>query len=200
MSETCGGCVYDGRPLDGVELRLAQSENGARRIEIRGPMLMSGYRMRADLDQELLVDGWLRTNDAGEWDGDRLVVTGRLDDVIITGGENVVAGHIAGLVVMHPHVRDAVVVGVPDDEWGQRVVAVVVAEDDAVPSTAELRDWVKERATSAGAPRQVVVIDALPLLPSGKPDLQAVRELVSGGQAAPTRSESSQSAEPPSVT
>jgi O-succinylbenzoic acid--CoA ligase len=170
MSETSGGCVYDGRPLDGVEIRSL--DDG--RLAIRGPMLMSGYRLRPDLTAEALVDGWLVTNDLGQVGaGGRVVVSGRADDVIITGGENVVADAVAAVVARHPAVSEAAVVGVPDDRWGQRVVAVVVGE----VTLEDLRDWCSMSLPRAALPRAVVAVAALPRLSTGKLDRLAVRGL-----------------------
>jgi O-succinylbenzoic acid--CoA ligase len=170
MSETSGGCVYDGRPLDGVEVRTL--DDG--RLAIRGPMLMSGYRLRPDLTAEVLVDGWLVTNDLGmQADDGRVVVAGRVDDVIITGGENVVAGQVAEVVVRHPAVREAAVVGVPDDRWGQRVVAVVVGEI----SLEDLREWCAMSLPRAALPREVIAVEELPKLASGKLDRLEVRRI-----------------------
>jgi O-succinylbenzoic acid--CoA ligase len=196
MTETCGGCVYDGAPLDGVEVRT--SPDGL--VEIRGPMLMSGYRLRPDLTEGALVDGWLRTSDLGAWDGSRLVVRGRADDVIVSGGENVAAGDVARVLCGHRAVGDAVVVGAPDHEWGQRVVAVVALEGSLRATADELRVFVRERLPAPAVPRDVLVVDAVPLLPTGKPDVQAARALVERAQAAPAVTGTSQSAEPPSLT
>jgi o-succinylbenzoate---CoA ligase len=173
MSETCGGCVYDGLPLSGVQVD-ADGDDG--RIRIRGPMLMNGYRLRPDLTAEVLVDGWLRTEDLGSFDGERLVVHGRADDVIVTGGEKVASDAVADLLSMHPDVNDVAVTGVPDGEWGERVVAVVVP-GTSVPSLTALRSWVAERAGPAAAPRGLVLVPVIPRLTSGKPDRLAVRAL-----------------------
>src|SRR4051794_7864892 len=194
MSETCGGCVYDGRPLAGVQ--VDRGGDGGR-IRLRGPMLMNGYRLRPDLTADALVDGWLRTADLGTIDGGCLVVHGRADDVIVTGGENVGAATVAELLNAHPDVSDVAVAGVPDPEWGERVVAVVVP-GRSTPSLAALRSWVADRAGPAAAPRGLVLVYAIPRLTSGKPDRLAVRALaqesdVSGGYG-------SQSAEPPSTS
>ena len=172
MSETSGGCVYDGRPLEGVDVRV----DGDGRIHLRGPMLMSGYRCRPDLTATVLRDGWLRTEDVGSWDGRMLRVHGRADDVIVTGGEKVAADRVAELLASHPLVRQAAAVGTAHPEWGQQVVAVVVPSGRA-PSLDELREWVRDRAPAAYAPRRVVVVDALPLLPSGKPDRRRLQAL-----------------------
>lgn len=173
MSETCGGCVYDGTPLDGVAVRIGADS----RIRISGPVLMSGYRLRPELTRQALEDGWFVTADLGELADGRLRVLGRADDVIVTGGEKVVAGAVAALLAEHPAVAEAAVVGRADPEWGQRVTAVVVPADPlAPPSLAELRAFVKERMPAYAAPRELEVREALPLLPNGKPDLARLRE------------------------
>ena len=108
MSETCGGCVYDGLPLDGV----AVSAGGDGRIRITGPVLFSGYRLRPDLTAAAFGDGWFRTSDLGVLDASgHVTVRGRADDVINTGGEKVVAGEVASVLETCPGVREAVVVG-----------------------------------------------------------------------------------------
>jgi O-succinylbenzoic acid--CoA ligase len=176
LTETGSGVVYDGRPLDGVEVRLDDEV-----VHIRGPVLMSGYRLRPDLTADALVDGWFRTQDVGSFDSTgRLHVHGRVDDIVVTGGENVVLTAVEHALAAHPLVRDAAVVAVPDDEWGQRVVAVVVT--DSAASSSELRDWVKERLGRASAPRDVLVVDRIPLLASGKPDRAAIRASAQAGR------------------
>ncbi|MBG0832059.1 AMP-binding protein [Planomonospora sp. ID67723] len=169
MSETCGGCVYDGRPLDKVELELG----GDGRIRIAGPVLFSGYRLRPDLTAGAREGRWFVTSDLGALDDGRLRVLGRADDVINTGGEKVVAAAVAAVVAEHPAITDAVVVGRPDPEWGERVVAVVVSPRP--PSLAELRAFVKERLPAYAAPAELVVLTEIPLLPNGKPDLSTLR-------------------------
>ncbi len=123
MTETGSGCVYAGEPLGGTSLRLEDH-----RIFISGPTLFSGYRLRPELTREVLRDGWFRTQDRGELDGGKLRVTGRVDDVVISGGVNVTLTAVQARVLEHPAVEDAVVLGVPDPEWGSRVVAFVVGE------------------------------------------------------------------------
>jgi O-succinylbenzoic acid--CoA ligase len=103
-------------------------------------------------------------------------VRGRADDVINTGGFLVVPGEVAAALQTCPGVRDAVVVGQPDPEWGERVVAVVVPADPADPPTLELlRRHVKERVPRYAAPGRVVMVDAVPMLPNGKHDLARLR-------------------------
>jgi O-succinylbenzoic acid--CoA ligase len=177
MSETCGGCVYDGVPLDGVDLKVGADG----RVRLAGPVLFSGYRLRPALTAAAFDGGWYVTSDIGVLDQGRLRVLGRSDDVINTGGRKVVAGSVAGLLAGHPAVRDAVVVGRPHPEWGEEVVAVVVAADPAAPPTlGELRALVKTRLPGYAAPRSLELRDGLPLLPNGKHDLVAIRRDISG--------------------
>jgi o-succinylbenzoate---CoA ligase len=173
MSETCGGCVYDGRPLDGVT--VATGDDG--RIRISGPALFSGYRLRPDLTAAAMDGAWFVTSDLGAVRPDgRLTVRGRADDVIITGGENVVAGEVAALLETCPGVREAAVVGRPDPEWGERVVAVIVPDNPAQPPTLDLLcRHVRERLPRYALPRELVLRPAMPMLPSGKPDLETLR-------------------------
>ena len=170
MTETCGGCVYDGIALDGVRIKI-DDEDG--RIWLAGPVLFSGYRG----GPRVPGDQWLRTGDLGRMDSaGRLVVRGRADDVINTGGALVVPGEVAAALQTCPGVRDVAVLGQPDPEWGERVVAVVVPADPADPPTLEmLRLHVKERLPRYAAPSRVVMIDAVPMLPSGKHDLARLR-------------------------
>jgi len=170
MTETCGGCVYDGVPLDGV--RAEVRDDG--RIWINGPVLFSGYLggPRAP------ADGWFRTGDLGALDAaGRLTVRGRADDVINTGGHKVVPGEVAAALQACPGVRDAAVVGQPDPEWGERVVAAVVPADPGDPPGLELlRSHVRERLPRYAIPSRVVMVDAVPMLPSGKHDIVRLRQ------------------------
>jgi o-succinylbenzoate---CoA ligase len=195
MSETCGGCVYDGRPLTGVQVA---TEPGVGRIRISGAVLMTGYRLQPDRTEAVLSDGWLVTEDVGSFDDGRLVVHGRADDVVVTGGENVATDAVAEVLSGHPDVEDVAVAGIPDDEWGERVVAVVVAGDRA-PTLDELRRWVTERAGASAAPRALVLVPRIPRLTSGKPDRLAIRALAQEGSA-DSAGYGSQSAEPPSAS
>ena len=170
MSETCGGCVYDGRPLDGVTAEVRDEDGG--RIWISGPVLFQGY-----VGGEPAGD-WFRTGDLGSVGaGGRLIIRGRADDVINTGGHKVLPGEVATVLQACPGVRDAAVLGQSDPEWGERVVAVVVPADPRDPPTLKmLRMHVKERLPRYAAPSRVVLVDAVPLLPSGKPDLMRLRQ------------------------
>lgn len=172
MTETCGGCVYDGLPLDGVGIRL--DTDG--RMHITGPVLFDGYRDRPGLTAETLVGGELRTPDLGRLDHDgRLRVIGRIDDVVVSGGVNVPLPAVRERVCEHPAVDDAAVIGARDPEWGTRVVAYVVA--DPVPGIDELRDFVSATLPRAWAPRELVVVPKIPLLNNGKVDRLALRNM-----------------------
>jgi O-succinylbenzoic acid--CoA ligase len=172
MTETAGGCVYDGRPLDGVRVRVTDG------VELSGPTLALGYRLDSAATEAAFAGGWFRTRDAGTLDADgRLTVTGRLDDVVITGGVNVAPAAVEAALREHPDVADAVVFGRPDPTWGQRVVAAVVPAPGATPELPTLRDWVADRLGRPAAPRQLHVLRALPLLHTGKPDRRAVAAL-----------------------
>ena len=175
MSETCGGCVYDGVPLDGVSVDLV----GGDRITIGGPVLAAGYRLRPELSRRVFAGGRFVTGDAGRLAGGRLAggrltVLGRADDVLVTGGEKVAPAAVADALAEHPAVAEAAVVGVADPDWGQRVVAVVVLRAGAGLTLAEARRQVAGRVSRAAAPRELRVVDALPLLASGKLDRRAL--------------------------
>ena len=168
MSETCGGCVYDGVPLDGVAVKVDRDGQ----VLLGGPVLFDGYDGDPGRTAEVLRDGWFRTDDLGRLDDDgRLQVTGRVDDVVISGGVKVPPGSVERMLAEHPSVHAVAVVGVPDPEWGERVVAVVATRDGAV-TLDDLRDLVVPRSW---APRRMLAVDALPLLPNGKPDRLTVR-------------------------
>ncbi len=172
MTETCGGCVYDGVPLRDVEVRL----DADGRVSIGGPVLFAGYRLRPDLTAEALVDGWHRTGDLGELESSALRILGRVDDVVISGGVNIPLTPVEQALASLPGVAEAAAVGVPDEEWGTRVVAYLVLRKDVpAPTLAAVRDHVAESLPRTHAPRELVVVDKLPLLPSGKVDRLALR-------------------------
>ncbi len=195
MSETCGGCVYDGSPLDGVEVALADEDpSGVGRVLVAGPTLFSGYRLRPDLTAGA-VDGAgrLRTSDLARWEDGRLTVVGRIDDVIVSGGEKVVPDRVESVLseLVGPAPTGAVrawcVVGVPDEQWGERVVAVVAAAPDVdLGSVERLRDLAADRLPAAWLPRSLVRVDTLPMLPTGKVDRSGVRALAVAALSAGT--------------
>lgn len=174
MSETAGGCVYDGVPLDGVRLHVEAAEDGSGPVALAGPTLARGYR--AQEAASAFRDGWFHTGDLGRVDGGRLEILGRADDVIITGGVNVAPVLVERVLTEHPGVREACVLGIDDPEWGQAVVAVVVpADPSAPPPVAELRTSVRDRAGAASTPKRIEFVAELPLRGPGKPDRRSLR-------------------------
>lgn len=162
MSETAGGCVYDGEPLRDVQLRTDDM------IEISGPVLALGYRGSPEPFGE-----WFRTGDLGRLRDGRLEVLGRADDVIVTGGEKVPPVLVERALATVEGVLEACVVGVPDDEWGQVVAAVVVARG-VEPSVDNLKAAVAQAVGRAAAPKLVRFVSELPLRGPGKVDRAAV--------------------------
>jgi len=161
MTETGSGIVYDGVPLDRVEVRIISGE-----IHVRAPMLLRCYR---DGTIPFVDGGWFPTGDLGELTGDgRLVVQGRRGDLIITGGENVWPDPVERILARHPKVADVGVAGVPDPEWGHVVTAYVVPAGDEAPSLDELREMVRSELPAYCAPRNVVIETQLPRTTLGK--------------------------------
>jgi o-succinylbenzoate---CoA ligase len=172
MSETCGGCVYDGQPLPGVDVDIADDN----RIMIKSSTLFSGYRLRPDLTADSVVDGRFRTDDRGMWRAGRLVVLGRMDDVIIIGGHKVDLGAVDRSVQewaarLGGH---GTALGIPDAVWGTMIIAV----SNASGSLADLQAAVRESLPAYAVPRQLLHLDDLPLLASEKPDRLAIRSMI----------------------
>ncbi len=166
MTETGSGCVYDGYPIANTELRTtAEGE-----LEVRGPMLLRAYRTSERDTDPKSADGWLRTGDLATLDSrGRLFVEGRRGDVINTGAEKVWPDRVEQLITTHRGVADVAVVGRPDPEWGQRVVAVIVAADRAsLPQLSELRDLVKSQLGTWHAPTSIEFVERLPRTAIGK--------------------------------
>jgi o-succinylbenzoate---CoA ligase len=196
MSETCGGCVYDGIPLDGVTADLVTEASGPHagvpRLRLAGPMVAAGYFADPDRTAEHFGTGtdadpaarWYLTEDTGAVDGpagaQHLAVAGRVDDVVNTGGVKVSAADVQRVLESLPGVRAAFVGGVPDDEWGQRLCAAVALEAGTGPQgdpdfdEAAARAAVRAALGPAAVPKQWLVLGALPLLPNGKTDRQGL--------------------------
>jgi O-succinylbenzoic acid--CoA ligase len=161
MTETGSGVVYDGVPLDGVEVTIDDDDQ----ILLRGPMLLRSYR---DGTVPLDADGWFPTGDLGQWlDDGRLHVDGRRGDLIITGGENVWPEAVEAALADHPDVAEVMVRGVADPEWGRIVEAVIVPVTDA-PSLESIRAHVKQHHPAFMAPRRVQIVSVLPRTSIGK--------------------------------
>lgn len=196
-AETCGGCVYDGVPLDGVDVQLVDG-----RVWLGGDVVAAGYvgdsertaeHFRADEDGRR----WYVSSDLGEFGPDgRLRILGRADDVVITGGVKASAASVAAAIEALPGVREAFVAGIDDPEWGQVLAAAVVlrdpAEESATGGQDPARTAVPESLRAAAAerlgrltPKAWLVLDALPLLPNGKPDRRALSGLLALAHRAP---------------
>jgi O-succinylbenzoic acid--CoA ligase len=171
-----------GKALHPNELRIDGAEDGGE-ILVRGPVVMAGY---ADLPEEtsrVIVDGWLHTGDYGRLDDEGfLYVLDRRDDLIVTGGENVYPAEIEAVLTAHPAIEEAAVIGVRDDTWGQRVVAVVRGKPGAItPDAAALDAWCRKSLAGYKVPSAFrMVTEPLPRTASGKLRRSAVRESVGG--------------------
>lgn len=185
MSETCGGCVYDGVPLDGVTLG-SDTPGGLdpdAPLQISGPMVFDGYRGQPDLTAQVRPHvGTMITNDRGRWIDGRLAILGRVDDVVISGGINIDLAEVERVARSWPGAAELVIVAVPDAEWGVRVVAVAEGSAPLVGSAAAGPDALRAHLTGQlptyAAPRQLVWRDRLPRTSSGKIDRQRLlREL-----------------------
>ncbi|RVU15898.1 AMP-dependent synthetase [Streptomyces antnestii] len=172
-----------GRPLAEAEVRIvdergtpvADGEIGE--IAVRGPDVVPGYYNAQDLTAESFRDGWFHTGDLARRRSDGYVfIVDRKKDMIISGGFNIYAVEVESVLHQHPDVYEAAVVGVPDEQWGEAVKAVVVPRAGAVLDEAEVVDFCAERLARMKKPRSVDVVDALPHNPNGKIDRRAIRE------------------------
>jgi fatty-acyl-CoA synthase len=161
-----------GRPLPSIEVEIRDSSGkpvpvGERgEIHVRGEQVAGEYLGRG---RSLTDDGWFPTNDGGRLDQDGyLYVEGRLDDVIVRGGENISPGDIEDVLLAHPAVAEACVVGIPDEQWGETVAATVVLHPDAAGTAEELRGWVRDRLRSARTPTRIEFRRQLPYNETGK--------------------------------
>ena len=189
MSETAMlvSIPYDGErragsvgfPLPAVDVRLAPTASGADEIEVRGPNVFAGYLDRPDATAAAFDGSWFRTGDLGEVDADGyLHIVGRSKELIISGGYNVYPREVEDVLRLCPGVHDAAVVGVPDAEWGERVVAFVVCDEAAVaPSDAALAAWSGERLAPYKRPRRWERIDTIPRNSMGKVQRKRARHL-----------------------
>jgi O-succinylbenzoic acid--CoA ligase len=181
-TETSGGCVYDGRPLRGVSARIVEGE-----VQLSGPTLADGYLGEPEMtDAAFPVDPdgrrWYRTGDAGLIDEGVLRVRGRIDNVIVSGGINVSLDRVERIVRSVPGLSGAVVIGVPDDKWGEASV-VVASRGEALRRSEsvqleEARAAVAAEIGTHARPARLVLVDALATLPSGKPDREAIRRAI----------------------
>lgn len=167
MTETASMVVCDGHPLPGVSLRIGEDQA----LSIHAPMLMDGYLPPDDTENP--HDGWFRTADRASQSHGHLQILGRLDATIISGGENIDLTEVEAALNQHPRVHASLALGVPDPEWGQRLVALVVS--DGAPEPIRI-----ETLSAHKRPKTIIPVDALPLLENGKVDRQGALQLVLG--------------------
>lgn len=187
MSETAGGCVFDGQPLDGVDISLAtQLDIEPGRISVGGTVLASGYRLRPDLDALTFIGGRVMTHDVGRLDSMGLLhVLGRMDDVVTVGGVNVALSAVEAIVRHHPLIDEVAMIDVSDEEWGSLPMAYIIlrhTDVDRLALEGEIRNAIEQRIGRAALPRYFAYVESLPMLDSGKVDrlglrLQATKDL-----------------------
>ena len=175
LSETWGGFALDGMPIAGAEVRIADDGE----ILVRGAMVMRGYRLDPVRTTAVLEpDGWFHTGDIGSFDAQgRIRVIDRVKDVVISGGVNVSPTEVEAVLAHHPDLADVCVTGIPDDEWGELVVAFVVPRPGARSVSLDaIREFGRERLSGPKLPRAVRIVDSIPRTASGKPLRRLLRE------------------------
>ncbi|MGY4311109.1 AMP-binding protein [Bradyrhizobium sp. JR3.5] len=187
LTESCGGDTFmdagreiekigsTGRAIAHVEIeirddagkRLPAGQNGE--ICLRGPKVTQGYWKDPEKTASAFFGDWFRTGDVGYLDDDGfLYLTDRKKDMIISGGENIASSEVERVIYEIPGVREVAVIGLPDDRWGEKPVAIVVLADDARLDLADLTDYCRARLAGFKVPRQLIIRDSLPRNPSGK--------------------------------
>jgi acyl-CoA synthetase (AMP-forming)/AMP-acid ligase II len=161
-----------GRPVPGIDVEVRGDDgrpaagDEAGELWVRGPQVSGVYE---GIGSVLDADGWFPTRDRARVDsGGYLFIEGRADDTIIRGGENIAPAEIEDVLIRHPALRDAAVVGVPDEEWGERIVAAVVPLEGALADADEIRAFVRARLRGSRTPDDIVIRDSLPYTPTGK--------------------------------
>jgi long-chain acyl-CoA synthetase len=164
-----------GTPITGVEMKVVDDDGNdvgqgdVGEILIKGHNVMNGYWKREEATAETIVDGWLHTGDIGKVDEDGyFFIVDRKKEMIIRGGYNVYPREIEEVLYEHPDVREAAVLGIPSDEYGEEVAAAVALKEGASTSSEELRSYVKEQVAGYKYPRKVWLVDELPKGPTGK--------------------------------
>ena len=165
-----------GDPVAGVEVqirdaqgnRLAQGQEGE--ICVRGPNIMRGYLDNAEeTEKAFWTDGWFRTGDIGVFDDDHyLFIVDRLKDMIITGGENVYPREVEEVIYTIPEVQECAVIGLPDQEWGERVTACVVPRQGQSVIPENLSAFLKARLSGFKVPKEYIIVEELPKSAAGK--------------------------------
>lgn len=171
MTETSGGCVYNGIPLDGVEIEI--DEHGV--IRIAGPVLATTYLNEPELWQESFLDGWFITSDLGSTISGKVFVHGRIDDIAITGGEKVSLSAIEDVLQQKYESTDFVAFFIKDEQWGH---AIYLATSGASPDDGQIRESLERSLGVAAKPKGIIRLDVIPRTALGKPDRQKLISLV----------------------
>jgi acyl-CoA synthetase (AMP-forming)/AMP-acid ligase II len=179
-----------GRPLPDVEVKIVDEQGKALpalevgEIVVRGPRVMTGYWGDKEKTSKAIdTEGWLHTNDMGWVDEEGYIyLSGRADDMIIRGGENISPEEVEGLLYSHPKIEEAAVIGVPDPEWGQQPSALVVLKKGETATPDEIIEFCRARLAGFKRPRSVVFVDSLPRNPMGKVLRRVLREQYSSGK------------------
>jgi acyl-CoA synthetase (AMP-forming)/AMP-acid ligase II len=172
-----------GKPLGDIEIRIVDEDGGdvpvgeMGEIVAKGQRLMKGYWNMEEATRQAMHGGWLHTGDLGYWDEDGYIfLAGRAKDMIKRGGEAISPEEVEEVLMAHPGVDEAAIIGVPDEEWGERVRAIVVAKDGVAPTAKELMDHCHERLASFKRPESVIFVTELPRNPLGKILKRVLRE------------------------
>jgi malonyl-CoA/methylmalonyl-CoA synthetase len=174
-----------GLPLPGVEVRIVNSETGQilpageiGDVQLRGPNIFKGYWRQPDKTAESFSpDGWFKTGDLGYLESDGyLTLCGRSKDLIISGGLNIYPPEVERILIEHPAVADCAVIGCPDSEWGEKVIAVVVPGDEAAVTGEELIRFCREKLAPYKCPKSIVFRDNLPRNAMGKVQKAVLRK------------------------
>ncbi len=173
-----------GRAVFGTEIRVVDEQGNPLppgeigEIVARGPQLMKGYWKRDDATAKTIVDGWLHTGDAGRMDEEGYVyIQDRVKDMIISGGENIYPAELENILMGHPQIQDAAVIGVADEKWGEVPFAVLVSGGAAELTPDELVAFCRGKLAGYKIPRQLAYVEALPRNPTGKILKKDLREL-----------------------
>jgi len=194
LTETCGpACILDaenatakigstGKAFFHTDVRLARPDGNdcavgeAGEILVRGPHIMREYWNRPDATAETIVDGWLHTGDVGVADEDGFIyIQDRIKDMIISGGENVYPAEIEGVLMTHPQITEAAVIGEANEKWGESPFAIVVSNDESLSAEAVIA-YCEEKLAGFKQPKRVEFTDQIPRNPSGKILKRLLRE------------------------
>jgi fatty-acyl-CoA synthase/long-chain acyl-CoA synthetase len=173
-----------GLPCLMTEIRIVDPETGERRpegesgeITVTAPYVMKEYYQRPEATAETLVDGWVRTGDIGRIDEDGyLYLLDRKDDMIVSGGMNIYSTEVEEVLAKHEGVKEVAVIGIPDEDWGEAVTAIVVPYDDEDITVEALAEFTDDRLTGYKKPKHVKFVNSLPRTPYDKVDKVALRE------------------------